>query len=682
MGDDVARQVWGTVLPARWRECIRDFRLILWPLLGVMSATAYAGAFVLRHGLPAQGWLPGFRHTLPWAVGLELGAFALLGLHRALWRYAGMRDLLKGASAVALGSLLLAGYCAATRQLGEAQAAVIVIDFLLSLVALWSGRASLRLVRELRRGTGGAQHRRLVVVGAGDAGEMAVRELHRNPDAPWRAVAFVDDDLRKRGRRIHGIPVRGTLDDLPAVVQRTQADAVLVAICSAREHELIAILEKARATGLPVKHVPSLRDLISGRAPIHQLQDVTAKDLLRRKAVRLDLTPVRRQLGGKTVLVTGAAGSIGSELCRQIQACAPRRLVLLDRSETGLFELEHELAVAGTRVPCVPLLASVQDEGKLAEVFRVHRPQVVFHAAAYKHVPVLEYFPEEAVRNNVLGTQLVAALARRFGVESFVFISTDKAVHPTSVMGASKRIAELVVADLAAGSSTRFSTIRFGNVLGSNGSVVQLFQRQIARGGPVTVTHPDVRRYFMSIPEAVELVLSAAAIQDDDGGTFILEMGEQVRIVDLACHLIRLCGMRPYADIPIVFTGLRPGEKLYEELWTDQESPVPTARPGILRSARAGPLPAALRQRIDELVACAQRLDRHGVMELVRQLVPEYDGEPVGTGFAQRAAAEGARAEAGRTRTVSPKPVLAAATTAPVTDPLVTHPPELAEVSV
>jgi len=379
-----------------------------------------------------------------------------------------------------------------------------------------------------------------------------------------------------------------------------------------------------------VKRVPNLLDLVQGRLAIHQLQDVTLEDLLPREPVRTDRAVVDQLLLGQRVLVTGGAGSIGSELCRQIVAHRPARLVILDINENALFHLEHELrelTPPETQVVCA--LASVRDADAVEAVFAQHKPATVFHAAAYKHVPVLEHFPEQAVLNNVLGTRVVAEAAHRHAAREFVLISTDKAVRPSSVMGTTKRVAELLVADLDRNSRTRFVTIRFGNVLGSNGSVLQLFRRQIGRGGPVTVTHPDIKRYFMTIPEAVGLVLFAASMEDE-GSTFILDMGEQVRILDMARHYIRLCGLEPDRDIPIQIVGLRPGEKLYEELWMEAEEPQRTSHPSILRAPRAGIPTVDLPPAVTTLVDWAREGDRSQVVAHLHHLVPEYSGEPVG----------------------------------------------------
>ncbi len=608
------------------RSGLRD--LTVGALLLATILTSLCLSFVLLRGFPATAWAPWFGRSLAAAVLVQGAVFVGLGVHRGMWRYAGLPDLVRSVQASAIAGIALV-VLSVVAPAPEWLVSVAVLDGLLTAFVLSAVRVAPRLLFEW------AAHRRprrpVVVLGAGDAGEALVREMGRCGHGGMRAVAFLDDDPAKQGRSIHGVPVLGPIDALRTVAQDTQAEAVLVAIGAAPGERMRRIRTLARSTGLPVKCIPTLADLLSGRAGIAELRDLDLEELLARDPVRTDHREVEALLAGRCVLVTGAAGSIGSELSRQVLAHAPRRLVVLDQNENALFELEHALrrVPEADGVEVVPVLANVRDGARVDEVFGDHRPEVVFHAAAYKHVPVLEHFPEEAVRSNVQGTRNVARAADRHGVERFVLISTDKAVRPTSVMGTTKRVAELVVGDLGRRSRTRFSTIRFGNVLGSAGSVMQVFREQIARGGPVTVTHPDMRRFFMSIPEAVELVLFAASM-DDEGSTFVLDMGEPVRILDLARHYIRLCGLEPDRDVRIEFTGLRPGEKLYEELWTEAEQPRPTPHRSILRARREIPEWADLDARVDSLVDWAEEGDRQKVVEHLRALVPEYQGDPVG----------------------------------------------------
>jgi len=594
-------------------------------LLALAVVTSYVGSFLLKLGLPSGEWAPWFGQGLAVALAVKGLVFVGLRVHRGLWRYAGLGDLVTTVHATVVSSVALA-VIALVAPAPPWLLSVVAIDFFLGTLVLAAVRVGPRLVFEVVRH--GSEERRVVVIGAGDAGEAVVRELKRAGSRELCPVAFVDDDVSKHGRSIHGVPVDGRIDDVGRVVRDRRAHAILVAICGLSHDRMRQIRALARQTGLPVKRIPAMEELLTGRAGIAELRDFTLEELLEREPVRTDHGEVDRLLRGRTVLVTGAAGSIGGELCRQIVAHEPDTLITLDVNENALFELEHELRALAGPVGVRPVLCNIRDRERLDEVFATHAPQVVFHAAAYKHVPVLEHFPEEAVRTNVLGTRHVAELAAAHGVERFVLISTDKAVRPTSVMGTTKRVAELVVTELQERSATHFTTLRFGNVLGSNGSVMQVFRKQIARGGPVTVTHPEMRRYFMSIPEAVELVLFAAAM-DGEGSTYVLDMGEQVRILDLARHFVRLCGLEPGRDIQIEFTGLRPGEKLYEELWTEQEEPQRTEHPGILRAPRGAGRLTELWQRIDTLVDWAHEGHAPQVVEHLRSLVPDYTGDPV-----------------------------------------------------
>ncbi len=602
---------------------IRYRSWLVWSVLVGSILVSYAGAFSLKLGLPLTSWAPWFWRGLGVVLAVKVGALLYFRVDRGMWRYADVGDLISTALALFSSSALLMGLCLALR-LPVFLLTTLVIDLLISLLLLSAARMSLRISQELLQGP--REARRTIVIGAGDAGEAAVRAMVRQPRAKLTPVALVDDDPLKQGLHVHGVPVEGTIAELPELARRLHAETILVAIGRdlgpERMREIMAV---ARSTQLPVQRIPPLDEMINGRAFIDEWRDFSMEDLLTRAPVRTDREKVSKLLAAETILVTGAAGSIGSELCRQILQHEPARLILLDQDENALYEIEHELKARQPRARCIPVLASVRDVAKLERLFNQHEPSVVFHAAAYKHVPVLEHFPEEAVRNNVLGTRNVARLADRYRCKSFVFISTDKAVRPTSVMGTTKRVAELIVGALDERSHTRYAIIRFGNVLGSNGSVIQLFRRQIARGGPVTVTHPDIRRYFMSIPEAVELVLFAAAM-DRKGGTYILDMGKQVRIMDLARHFIRLCGLVPEKDIPIEIVGLRPGEKLFEELWTEEEHPEPTGHPSILCAQRGSRDREQLEARVEALIGAAEAGDRGALYGLLRELVPSYHG--------------------------------------------------------
>ena len=464
---------------------------------------------------------------------------------------------------------------------------------------------------------------RTLIVGAGDAGELLVRDMVRRPERGLQPIGFVDDLPGKQGVRIHGVEVVGTRQDIPKIVADRKVDLIVLAMPGAAMKDRRAVAKIAASTSARVKTVPSLHDIIGGKVAVSEMRDVAIEDLLGRDQVLTD-TSLFGYLRGKRVLVSGAGGSIGSELCRQIAALEPAMLICLGHGENSIYLIEQELRERFPQIKVVAAIADMRDEERIRRIFGAHRPEVVFHAAAHKHVPLMEANEPEAVSNNVFGTRNLARAAADFGVERFVLVSTDKAVNPTSVMGKTKRLAELLIQDLAAGSTTRFVAVRFGNVLGSRGSVVPLFKKQIAAGGPVTVTHPDMRRYFMTIPEAVTLVLQAGDV-GRQGDVLMLEMGDPVHIVDLARNLIKLSGFKP-EDIEVVFTGTRPGEKLFEELLLTDESVRPTTHPQIFAVRRAdrpdpvwwGPLlehlavavrdqdPGRVRVLLDEAIAADQ----------------------------------------------------------------------------
>jgi FlaA1/EpsC-like NDP-sugar epimerase len=465
----------------------------------------------------------------------------------------------------------------------------------------------------------------VLVLGAGRAGEALARDLRR--DSQYRAVGFLDDNPALRGAKLHGIPVLGTLDDLERVARETAAEMLLIAMPSASNQQMQRVVERCEQVDIAFRTVPRLQDVVEGRSSFNQIKEVAIEDLLGREPVSLDWTAIRTGLAGKRVLVTGGGGSIGSELSRQVARLGAETLIVLERSEYNLYRIEQELRREFPELLLRPLLGDCADDAVLERLLGEWRPQVVFHAAAYKHVPLLEEQVREAVRNNVLGTRAVAAAADRHSVETFVLISTDKAVNPANVMGATKRAAELVCHSFAGGSRTRFVTVRFGNVLDSAGSVVPLFREQIRQGGPVTVTHPEISRYFMTIPEACQLILQAAVL-GQGGEVFALDMGEPVRIRYLAEQMIRLAGKIPDRDIAIVYTGLRPGEKLFEELFHEQESYSSTAHRKIFlaepRTHDGAGDTVALLRRLQQ--ACA-RYDEPELLRVLRQLVPEFAPE-------------------------------------------------------
>ena len=578
-------------------------------------------AYWLRFNLdiPAP-YLRGMLVGLAWVVPLHAAVFLALAMHRGMWRYVGVKDLQRIVLAVALAAALTAAGVFMF-QLGEVPRSVLILQPLLLVMAMGGTRFAYRAWREHQLyGNVHLEGEPVLILGAGDAAVMLLRELKRS--AEWRVVGLLDDEAGKRGRSIDGVPVLGTLGEVAELAARLQVGNAIIAMPSAAPSVRRRATEAATAAGLTVLTVPAIEDLLSGRVAISQLRKVELEDLLGREVVTLDSEGLHRLLGGRTVLVTGAGGSIGSELARQIARFAPSRLVLLEQSEFALYRIEEEFAAHMPQTPVSGLVGDVKDAARVEEVFARFRPEVVFHAAAYKHVPLMENENAwEAVRNNVLGTLRVAEAAQRHGTIEFVFISTDKAVNPTNVMGTTKRVAEMVCQGLQRPEGTRFVMVRFGNVLGSNGSVIPKFREQIAAGGPVTVTHPEIVRYFMSIPEAAQLVLQAG-LMGRGGEVFVLDMGEPVKIVDLARDMIRLSGFSE-EEVRIVFTGLRPGEKLYEELLADDEHTLPTPHPKLriaqVQAALAEQEREALRRWLEGAIQ-----DEAAVKRQLGQLVPEY----------------------------------------------------------
>jgi FlaA1/EpsC-like NDP-sugar epimerase len=535
-------------------------------------------AFALRFDGDIAPWaLASFWQMLPWLVAIRGATFLALGLHQRLSRETNIYDLRNIAIGVAVSTGAFALVALSPLGVEVYPRSVYVIDALLCsflLAALRVARRSLSLPA--------SADRRVLVYGAGDAGEQIVRDMLHNPSHGYLPVGFVDDDHAKVGKRICGVRVLGTREDLATIVKEKNPTEVLIAIPHAEPVVVRGIVRALEPFKISIQTLPSLREMVDGRVEVGRIRKLSTEDLLARAPVGLDREPVKALVEGRRVLVTGAGGSIGSELCRQIAALEPASLVLFERYENSLHDVANELRDAGFGRGTVPVIGDITDGARLDAVMSEHQPDIVFHAAAHKHVPLMEYNPCEAVKNNVRGTRLLIEAAERHGVDRFIFISTDKAVNPTSVMGATKRIAELLVEAQSRGSGTTFLTVRFGNVLGSNGSVVPRFLDQIKRGGPVTVTHPEMRRFFMLVPEAVQLVLHAAA-RGTNGCTYVLEMGDQVKIVDMARTLIRLAGLVPDKEIPIVFVGLRPGEKLYEELVADHETREPSGVDSVFR---------------------------------------------------------------------------------------------------
>jgi FlaA1/EpsC-like NDP-sugar epimerase len=600
--------------------------LLLWTLATPL-------AFLLRlEGLPPQYWDSLWIYTLL-GVPIEALIITLFGFHRQAWSRVGVRDLVRLVLGVGLGGGMLWVFALVLNNLLPVPRSVPLIASALAFLAMGGVRLGVRLYWEEKKGRrAGKAKKRVLIVGAGEAGTMVAREMLRHPEADLDPVGFLDDDPNKRGQTIAGVRVVGTLEDLPRAARALEADEVLVAIPSAPGSVVRKVVELARAVGVQYRILPGIYEILSGRVGLSQIREVRLEDLLRREPVRLNLEEIAGYLEGKVVLVTGAGGSIGSELVRQVARFNPEQVLLLGRGENSLFLLERELEALWPDLRYKVVVADVRDENRLRRVFQTHAPQVVFHAAAHKHVPLMEVQPDEAILNNVRGTHHVVELCLEFGVKRLVNISTDKAVNPTSVMGASKRVAEQVVAWGAsrAAPGQAFVSVRFGNVLGSRGSVVPLFLEQIKRGGPVTVTHPEMRRYFMTIPEAAQLVLQAGGM-GGNGRIYVLDMGEPVRILDLAKDLIRLAGFEPYRDIEIVFTGVRPGEKLFEELLTAEEGTEASCHEKIWVTRVEGP-PPGFPALLEELYRAARAGDELRIRELLRRLIPTYRPEGVSAG--------------------------------------------------
>jgi FlaA1/EpsC-like NDP-sugar epimerase len=517
---------------------------------------------------------------IPVLLALRVALFYRFGLFRGLWRYTGAADLVAIVAATTVSSAVFAGFLAFMHPGLHFPRSVPLIEWLVALVLVAGLRFTVRTFRSVGSLLGKQGGVRVLILGAGDAGEMLLREMASRLVGRFHPVGLLDDDPRKRGSHIHGVRVFGAISTLPRVAADLCVDEVIIAVPSATGAALRRIVDTCKEAGVRFRTIPGMDHLIDGRVTVSQLRNVEIEDLLGREAVRLDTAEISSVLCNEVVMVTGAGGSIGSEICRQVCRFEPAALLLVERAENALFNVHRELAASYPHLRIVPCVADVADRERMGVLFEQHRPAAVFHAAAHKHVPMMEWNPGEAVKNNVVGTRTLADLAHEHGVGRFVMISTDKAVNPTSVMGASKRVAEIYVQALSQRSRTRFVTVRFGNVLGSAGSVIPIFQEQIAAGGPVTVTHPEMRRYFMTIPEASQLVLQAGAM-GHGGEIFILDMGEPVKIADLARDLITLSGLRPGVDIEIAFSGLRPGEKLFEELSVDEENAEKTKHPKI-----------------------------------------------------------------------------------------------------
>ena len=593
----------------------------------ILIASAYLTAFALRFDFefaPHEFWQ--VSTTLPFLIPIRLALFWRFGIFRLYWRHIGLRDLFGLQTAVTLSSLLFVFSLYFVGLLTGMPRSVLIIDWVLTIFFCGGVMFATRYVAEMRPRYEPATGRRTLLIGAGAGAEQLLRHVQHDREHDLAVVGIVDDDPSTHDQLLHGVPVLGSTSDLPALVRRFRPELLVITVQHATKDQMRDLVDRCAATGVDYKILPSLTEMLTAPTPGGRLRDVRIEDLLGRQPVSLDLASVAHEVTGSSILITGAAGSIGSELARQLAAFRPARLILFERAETPLYFVNLEIARSHPEIEIIPALGDVTDPKRVDHIFQQFRPDYVFHAAAYKHVPMLEVNVREAVRNNVLGTRHVVSSAVRHNVRKFVLISTDKAVNPSSIMGATKRIAERILLGTApqATSSTEFRVVRFGNVLGSDGSVIPLFQRQLAAGQPLTVTHPEVRRYFMTIPEAVQLVLQAAVLPEAAGRICMLEMGEPVRILYLAEQMIRLSGLAPYKDVPIVFTGLRPGEKLDEELTSDVEATMPTVVEKIrlvnTDEVDSGLLAAGL----ERMEAALGRGTDVEVREAIRVVVPEY----------------------------------------------------------
>ncbi len=611
------------------------------PLIIFAHIVAFAASlllsFLLAYNMQfKRDWLVDIYPTLLlFFLIIKLIVFGLYKQYHGWWRYVAISDLIGILRASLVSTLIIVGLWWVTlnipsvrrqfQNIARVGQGVFMADLFITFLLLAGLRMLTRLYYEEFLTIEDRRLKRFLIIGAGDAGEALLREIHRMSVAQYEVIGFIDNEPAKQGFNIHGIPVIGTVEQLPEICKNRNIEEIAIAMPSATHQQLRRVIQVCEGTKIRFRTVPSITDIASGKFRVSQIRDVDINDLLGRETVELDLDLIEDYVKDKIILVTGAGGSIGSEMSRQVCNFEPKLLLLVEQAENPLFEIERELQKQFPQVPIKAIICNITDKIRVEEIFERYKPEVVIHSAAHKHVPLMELNPGEGIKNNVVGTQVVGDAADNHGSANFVMISTDKAVNPTSLMGSSKRVAEMYIQDLNRTSQTHFVTVRFGNVLGSNGSVVPIFKNQIAQGGPVTVTHPEMKRYFMTIPEASQLVLQAAAM-GKGGEIFVLDMGEAVKIVDLARELITLSGFRPGEDIEITYTGPRPGEKLFEELSIKGEDMQRTRHPkiGIWKNIPVDR--EKLRNSIKELVSTAQRQDYNEITRKIKELVPEYIG--------------------------------------------------------
>jgi len=607
------------------------FMLLIDALLVVVS---YVTAYWLRFDgeIPPEEWI-NIKQTLPLIIPTKIAFFLFFNLYRGMWRYTSLIDLINVFKACSASSAIIVLVILYTSHIIGFPRSVFVIDWVLTILLIGGIRFGIRLaltnhistLLSFRSIQSSSSAKKLLIIGAGDAGEKVLREIRDNPVVKIEPFGLLDDAREKQGQTIHGVRVLGFIEDIPNLPD--EYDEILIAIPSARGDEMRRIVTLCKQTGKKFRTLPSIGELIEGRISVNAIREVTLEDLIGREEVSLDQEGISRFISGKRILVTGAGGSIGSELVRQIGRFHPEAIGLLDFSEYNLYQVEMDCRRRLLHSAVHPYLADIRDRELMGRIFSDFKPHTVFHAAAYKHVPMQEHHPREAFRTNVLGTKNVSEAALESQVERFVLVSTDKAVRPTNVMGATKRLAEMLTQSINGSQRTRFMAVRFGNVIGSSGSVIPLFQQQLARGGPLTVTHPEVTRYFMSIPEAAQLILQAGTM-GEGGEIFILDMGKPIKVVELARDLIRLHGLEPDRDIPIEFIGLRPGEKLYEELITEGEGIVPTGHKKIMVLRGTVEDRDRLRQNIEEMSQISRIGEKDAIRKKLQDIVPEYQPAP------------------------------------------------------
>ena len=612
----------------------------------LLFAAAWYGAYLLRFNfeIPKESMFF-LKRMLPFIIGIKLIIFYFFNLYKGMWRYTSIKDFLDIIKAAAVSSLIIVSIILFTYRFVGFTRSIFILDWGITVFLISGYRLSIRLYFSVIFGnnhTGNTfarlfipyknktdRAKDLLIIGAGDCGEKIYREIRDNARLSYNVIGFIDDNTSKVGMQIHGIPIIGTSREINQIVDKINAKEILIAIPSATSAQMREVISRCKESGIPFKTVPGMGELIDGKVTVKAIRDVAYRDLLGREIINLEEERISGYLEKSRVLVTGAGGSIGTELCRQICRFRPASVILFERAESSLYEIDLELRKNFPYVKVISVLGDIRDRTQLSHTFSDYRPQVIFHTAAYKHVPILELQPWKAIKNNIIGTRNMILISKEYSIERFVFVSTDKAVRPANIMGASKRVAELLTQCQNGNciSNTSFITVRFGNVVGSVGSVVPLFKKQIEKGGPVTVTHPDVTRYFMTIPESCQLILQAGAM-GEGCEIFFLDMGTPIKIGDMARDLIRLSGFEPDVDIKIEFTGLRPGEKLYEELITEGEGIVQTSHEKIMVLKGKTCDQTFLDGKIDELRSLAQTQDAEGIRSLLKEIIPEYKPTP------------------------------------------------------